>query len=95
MKNNNFRAKYSIVNLYIGYIKLSICSKCLIFYLNHFCIGIERYDMYKRDPLYNQQHLTRIWEISLSIANYHPSVTAMTKNLIMQKPIDDYHGNIT
>ena len=50
------------------------------------------YDPHKREPLYANAHLSGLWELTVLLQHYHPSVQAWTRLLLTSVPIV-YNGD--
>ena len=50
-------------------------------------VASHRYDPHKRDPLFTQAHHSALWELTVLLHHYHPSVTHWTSLLLSHQPI--------
>ena len=50
-------------------------------------VTTHRYDPHKRDPLFTQAHHSALWELTVLLQHYHPSVTHWTSLLLSHQPI--------
>ena len=47
----------------------------------------HRYDPHKRDPLFTLAHHSALWELTVLLSHYHPSVTHWSSLLLSHQPI--------